>query len=150
MSRVRGAPRAAAASFAVLASRLVIVAVVLLTIAVAAHDAAAHTRSVSYSRWALDGREARVELRIPLLELARYPADVVTPERLAAMLTLHAGDDLCAAADVRRVDTAPDGWAMFRWAVRCDVDGPRSLRSTLITGRGGHAHLARVSTGGAT
>jgi hypothetical protein len=45
-------------------------------------------------------------------------------------------------------EAEPGGWVRFRWNVRCDGGGARSIESRLFAGMGvSHVHFARVSTG---
>ncbi|HEY3190957.1 MAG TPA: hypothetical protein VGJ70_25925, partial [Solirubrobacteraceae bacterium] len=57
--------------------------------------AAAHGRSLSYSRWELGDGGAHVEVRIPMLELTRLIPDESPGAYLAAKLRLLAADDPC-------------------------------------------------------
>ena len=73
--------------------RAALLAAALLA-ALAGAAAHAHTRSVSYSSWELEGREARVRFRIPQLELTRLPWGIVAPPRFAAELGRYLTDGL--------------------------------------------------------
>jgi hypothetical protein len=124
----------------------------------AAAPAAAHTRSVSYSSWQLDGSGATVAARISLLELSRLAfdpdLDAGTNGRaaryLAAHVTLRAGDAVCAPVEPIAAESAPRGWAHFRWRVACSASGARSLESdVLLEVAPSHLHFARVAGGGA-
>jgi HupE/UreJ protein len=124
----------------------------------AAAPAAAHTRSVSYSSWQLDASGATVQARVSLLELSRLAfdpdLDVGTNGRaaryLAEHLTLRAGDAACAAVEPIAAESAPRGWAHFRWRVACAASGARSLESdVLLEVAPSHLHFARVAGGAA-
>ncbi|HYV56682.1 MAG TPA: hypothetical protein VE911_04015, partial [Candidatus Nitrosopolaris sp.] len=68
-------------------SRLLAVAIVALVPAVAL----AHGRSLSYSSWELDEHGAKVEFRIPLLELTRLTPTEAAGPYVTAHLQLLAG-----------------------------------------------------------
>jgi hypothetical protein len=123
----------------------------------AALSASAHTRSVSYSSWQLDGTGAAVQVRISLLELSRLAFDPVldvgsggpAAEYLASHLVLRAGDAPCAATEPPGAEPAPKGWSHFRWRVECSASGPRSLESSvLLDVAPSHLHFARVASAG--
>jgi hypothetical protein len=126
-----------------------IVFVVALTV-VWAGVAGAHGRSLSYSRWELMDGAARVELRIPMLELTRLPPGEPPGAYVAGTLRLHAGDEPCRPEAAPGMTTGSDGWAHFHWSVRCGSKAPRAIRSDLLAGVvSSHVHFARaVLTGG--
>lgn len=108
--------------------------------------AGAHGRSLSYSRWELVDRAARIELRIPLLELTRLPPDEPAARYVAAKLRMLAGGEACTPEAEPAMTTGSDGWALFRWAVSCPSPEPRSIRSELLSGMvSSHVHFARVA-----
>ena len=112
-------------------------------------DARAHTKSASYSRWNLqdgDQRAARVQVRLPLLELTRFPAGHDWPQYLQKTLRLLAGDEPCTASRPVRQAQGPTGWAIFRWKVSCAAEGPLSVRSDILGDvLSSHLHFARVA-----
>jgi hypothetical protein len=122
-----------------------------LWLAAGAH---AHTRSASYSSWRLEPDGARVELRIPLLELTRLSAEAAqeigsggaVARYLAEQLTLSRGGARCApAGEVAAVD-APKGWVHFRWKVACEQSGPAVIESRILLAEApSHLHFARVA-----
>jgi len=112
--------------------------------------AAAHTRSVSYSRFQITGSGARIQVRIPLLELTRFPPEHDWNTYLATHLLLRAGGEPCAPSPVTRSADATPGWAMFRWEVTCPANADREIESRLFEEvLGTHLHFARVQTPGA-
>ena len=116
-------------------------------VAATASTASAHTRSVSYSRWDLAPGGARVELRVPAIELTRFAPAEPPPADFAQQLVLRSGAQACTPGVVER-EAEPGGWVRFRWNVRCDGGGARSIESRLFAGMGvSHVHFARVSTG---
>lgn len=131
-------------------SRIVLLAFVALL--VASTTSSAHTKSTSYSRWSLaedDERSARVQLRIPLLELTRFPAGHDWPGYLQTHLQLFAGQVACSGTRPVRQTQSPIGWAIFRWEVHCPPDGDLLLRSDVLGDvLSSHLHFARVATPG--
>lgn len=113
--------------------------------------AEAHTKSTSYSRWNLDvtedgARTAKVQLRMPLLELTRFPVGHDWPSYLQSHLRLMAGDETCTATAPLRQATEPSGWAIFRWQVTCPATGDLRLRSDVLADvLSTHLHFARVA-----
>ncbi len=127
-----------------------------LGLLLAASEAYAHTRSVSYSSWELDAEGARVRVRIPLLELSRLALDPVldvgtggrAARYLADRLRLSRGGVPCAVAESPLSRRAPEGWAHFDWQVACSASGPAMLESAvLLEVAPSHLHFARVVDG---
>lgn len=110
--------------------------------------ASAHTRSISYSRWELGADRARIELRVPQIELTRFPTGEPPPDYFASRLRLFVLDQPCEADEPRRSAAAVEGWVLFRWSVRCESAGERSIRSDLFSGIVSHTHFARVAAEG--
>ena len=119
--------------------------------------AQAHTRSVSYSSWKLDGEGASVKVRIPLLQLSRLAFDPTfdtatggpAAAYLSDRLTLRAGDVRCEPAAPPEAQAAPAGWAHFRWRVVCTASGPRSVETAVLLAEApSHLHFARVAGDG--
>ena len=119
--------------------------------------AAAHTRSASYSRLEITApagagtseRLARVQLRIPLLELTRHPPTHLWPSYLAARLRLRGRGGPCSPSEPHRRASAPEGWAVFDWTIRCSDGHDLVLESTLMADvLSSHVHFARVVADG--
>ena len=108
--------------------------------------ALAHTKSTSYSRFRMTDEGARVQVRMPLLELTRFPPEHDWVDYLPKHLTLYAGDEACTASDAVRVQETAPGWALFRWNVACPSDEPRTIESRIFENvLSTHLHFARVS-----
>ena len=109
----------------------------------------AHTKSTSYSRWNLqeaESRTATVQVRLPLLELTRFPAGHDWSAYLRDNLRLIAGRETCSASEPVRQAQAPTGWAIFRWKVTCPEQGALTLRSDVLGDvLSSHLHFARVA-----
>ena len=119
--------------------------------------ASAHTRSVSYSSWQLQADGAAVSVRVPLVELARlgfHPVHDIASggpaaRYLAERLALFAGDARCAPTAAPRAAPDDEGWARFRFRVRCAAGGPLVLQSSvLLEARPSHLHFTRVARAG--
>lgn len=108
--------------------------------------ALAHTKSTSYSRFRMTDDGARVQVRMPLLELTRFPPEHDWIDYLPRHLTLRAGDAPCTPSDVVRVRETAPGWALFRWNVACPNAAPRTIESRIFENvLAAHLHFARVS-----
>ena len=109
----------------------------------------AHTKSTSYSRWNFQDAESRtatVQVRLPLLELTRFPAGHDWSAYLRDNLRLIAGTEACSATEPVRQAQAPTGWAIFRWKVTCPEQGALTLRSDVLGDvLSSHLHFARVA-----
>jgi len=109
----------------------------------------AHTKSTSYSRWNFQETESRiatVQVRLPLLELTRFPAGHDWSAYLRDNLRLIAGTEPCSATEPVRQAQAPTGWAIFRWKVTCPEQGALTLRSDVLGDvLSSHLHFARVA-----
>lgn len=117
------------------------------------HAAAAHSRSTSYSSWTFDGRDARVRVRIPQLDLTRLPWGIVSPPlvrpELGAYLTgklrLEVGGEPCTLVDGPRALAAPRDRAVLEWRLRCPGEGARVIASdVLLDVAPSHLHFARI------
>jgi HupE / UreJ protein len=142
--------------------RRALAALALCVAALLAADATrAHTRSMSYSSWEIDGREARMRFRIPQLELTRLPWGIVAAPRfapelgryLSEALRLEAGGQPCPVVEGPRALTAPSDRALLEWRVRCPAEGELVITSDLMREVApSHLHFARLhaATGGIT
>ena len=135
-----------------MSARLLALAGALLLLA-GAGAASAHTRSTSWSSWEIEGREARVRLRIPQLELTRLPWGIVAAPRfapelgryLSAGLRLEAGGVPCAVVEGPRALAAPSDRALLEWRVRCPAEGALAIESDLLREVApSHLHFARL------
>ena len=121
-------------------------AISLLALLALGAPAAAHTRSMSWSTWQLLPDGARIELRLKQIELTREPPGYRWATALPTELRLFAGDAACAADDATQLSSAPEGWAVFRWRVRCEGSGPRRIESRLLAeSAAAHTHFLRIA-----
>ena len=129
----------------------------LLAVSAFAEPGRAHTRSTSHSSWELEGREARIRLRITQLELTRLPWGVVSgaalqpelAEYLVGALRLEAGGAPCPSVGPVRSLAAPRDRALIEWRVRCPEDGALAIKSEMMLEVApGHLHFARLRTPG--
>lgn len=112
----------------------------------------AHSRSVSYSDWTLEGNDVRAELRLPLAELNRAGLDPADPRTLE-LLSQRVRDEFepfapegrCVAASAQ-ARSATDAFRVEAlW--RCD-SRPLRLRSRfLLDAVPGHLHLLQLHDG---
>lgn len=129
-----------------LAGRILLACLLLIPgLLASATDSLAHTKSSSYSRLAPTSDGADLRVRMPLLELTRFPPDHDWPGYLATHLVVRAGEELCPpTTPTRLAETAP-GWAVFRWSVTCPGDEPLSIESRIFADvLSNHLHFARV------
>jgi len=115
--------------------------------------ASAHSRSVSYSSWLIDGHQADITLRVATLELTRLGPGAGSPRALDSVLANYLADRLqlvasgtvCAPIHPPRSLAAPPGNAAFEWRVDCGELEPDEIRSRLFFDVApGHLHFARV------
>jgi hypothetical protein len=134
-------------------TQLRVAALAALCTLFAAAGAHGHTRSASYSSWSFEPEGARVELRIPLLELTRLPIDPgqdvgsggLVASYLADRLSLERGGVRCAP-ETPVAQAAPPGWAQYRWHLRCPAQGKRVIESRILLEQApSHLHFARVA-----
>jgi len=126
-----------------------IAAALLVTALLAPAVATAHTKSASYSRFRMTDDGAHIQVRIPLLELTRFPPEHDWNAYLSSHLSLYAGGQRCTPSEPSRVPETVPGWAVFRWDVTCPNDGPRTVESRILQDvLSTHLHFARVSTSG--
>ncbi|MBM4382019.1 MAG: HupE/UreJ family protein [Deltaproteobacteria bacterium] len=118
-----------------------------------ASSAAAHTRSTSYSTWAIDGVAATVRFDIPQYELTRLPWGIVAPPRLppelatylVGALRLEAGGEACAVVEPPRALAAPADRAVIEWSVRCARSDELAIVSEVLQEVApSHLHFAKL------
>lgn len=116
-------------------------------------QARAHTRSVSYSTWALDPQGANVTLSVSQLDLTRLPwgpvwgaqLDPSLAAYLSERLQLLAAGEPCPLRSGPRLLPAPPERLAVAWRVECANTGPREIRSLLLQEVApAHLHFARV------
>lgn len=136
-----------------LRARIATAAAIVAGIAGVVDDASAHARSVSYSSWQLDGDEARVTLRLSLLELTRLRPDPLREPQLDAALAAYlterlqllAAGRVCQPISAPRTLDADAGKVAFEWRVGCEGRTPDEIRSRfLLDVAPGHLHFARL------
>ncbi|MBE7482671.1 MAG: HupE/UreJ family protein [Polyangiaceae bacterium] len=108
----------------------------------------AHTRSVSYSTWRIDGHAATVTARVSLLDASLIAGAGLTAHvREGLLLSTPAG--ACRATEPRQRQSDPE-WIELVWSVSCPGEGALTLGSSLFVAQNpSHLHLARVSFGDA-
>jgi len=125
----------------------------VLLVVVWVAPAVGHDRSISYSSWEIQGRRARVTVRLTQLELSRLPwvatagvsMEAAVGAYLAQRLRLTAGENVCRVVDVPRPLPAAAGRAVYEWRLECPPHGDLRLESTLLLEVApSHLHFARV------
>jgi hypothetical protein len=129
----------------------------LCLLALAAHPAAAHDRTTSYSTWDIRGRSAQVTVRLSALDVTRFPwaatagadLDRMLGDYLPQHLQLLADAKPCPVTDgPRRLSAAP-GRVVFEWRVACPNDGTLAIRSAVLFDVApAHLHFARLTRDG--
>jgi HupE / UreJ protein len=114
----------------------------------------AHDRGTSYSSWTIDGRDARVVLRVADLDLSRLEwgrsSETELGERASEGLRLFAGARPCEVAEHPRRITSEEGVTALEWRLRCPADGALALHDDLLFDVApSHLHFARVVHDGA-
>lgn len=127
-----------------------------------AEPAAAHTRSLSYSSWTIDGDRVEIRLRVPLLELSRLGPDALPmdgaplatgaalPPALAARVThqigMAADGALCSPERAPRRRADEPGWVRVEWTLRCPPAADTLILGSrfLLDVAPSHLHFARV------
>ena len=132
----------------------------------ASGEAHAHGKSVSYSSWEIDGAEARVSVRLKLLELSRIGPEALPPGSVSVApaagspdlparvfpteLQLVADGVACVPSDraARRPDR--EGWVRYEWRVVCPEEATHlAIRSRLLLAVApSHMHFARARFAG--
>jgi hypothetical protein len=124
--------------------------------------ASAHSRSQSFSSWAVDGDEVRAVFSVEALELTRLPelgaADPLAPgssleqgwiRRLPAWIALRAAGRPCAQRGEARALAARRGFARAEIRFCCPADARLELAvSAFREVAPSHLHIARVSVDG--
>ena len=114
--------------------------------------ASAHERSVSYSAWTIDGRQAHVVVRLTRLETTHLPwwSETGAERRLASYLQnrlrLVADTTACAPTGTPQPVATADEWVAFEWTVTCSAEGSLHVESSLLLDvTPSHLHLTRVT-----
>jgi hypothetical protein len=127
--------------------------VLLLALLLLPAQAGSHTRSVSYSSWQLDDREARVVLRVPQIELTRLPwGPVAAPhlhpglgDYLTSRLRLAVDGAACRVVSGPRALASPPDRAVIEWRVACPEGGLLALESGFLAEVApSHLHFVRL------
>jgi len=120
-----------------------------LAVLALAGPASAHTRSVSYSTWTLQGNSATVRVRMTALDanaLALWIDGAPLATHLQSAVVLSAAATPCApVADSLHELRADAGAVRYEWRVRCASAARLAVRSDLLFDVvPAHVHFARV------
>lgn len=132
-------------------------ALLLCLLLLAPKFAGAHERTTSYSTWDIRGLNAKVTLRMTLLDASRFPwfseagSDRLLEQYITQHLTLAAASNACpVASPPRRLESAPER-LVFEWTLACPAPGPLAIRSDLLLDVAPtHLHFSRVSVDGSS
>jgi HupE / UreJ protein len=128
---------------------------VMLACLTPARQAAAHTKSTSYSNWRIEGTEAHLSFTVPLLESARLnqpgetqPANERVEGYLAQHLSVTDGDRDCPLIAPPKPLTATVQFRRFEMNFRCPTDKGLALHSSVFFDLvPSHVSLAQIQTG---
>ena len=119
-------------------------------------QAAAHTRSQSFSSWHIQDGQARGTFSVRALEATRLGAledtvfdlNTLLVRHLDSRLTLKAGDEPCRTAGPR-ARAAQAGYVRVEWRFACPAQTRLSMTNTaFFEVAPSHLHYARVRVGG--
>jgi hypothetical protein len=118
-------------------------------------QAAAHTKSTSYSNWRIEGMEVHLSFTVPLLETERLnePGETQPPNEriegyLAQRLTVSADGKTCSLTASPRPLTATAQFRRFEMSYRCPSDRYIALHSEVFLDLvPSHVSLAQIQTG---
>jgi hypothetical protein len=126
----------------------------ILVLAGLAGQAAAHTKSTSYSNWRIEGAEVHLSFTVPLIESARLnePGETQPPNEriedyLSKRLTVSADDIACPLTAPPRPLTATAQFRRFEMSYRCPGDEHIALHSEVFIDLvPSHVSLAQIHT----
>jgi hypothetical protein len=126
----------------------------VLLLAGLAGQAAAHTKSTSYSNWRVDGAEVHLSFTVPLIETARLnePGETQPPnerieEYLAKRLNVSADGKACPLAASPKPLTATAQFRRFEMRYRCPSAKYIALHSEVFLDLvPSHVSLAQIQT----
>jgi hypothetical protein len=127
----------------------------ILLLAGLAGQAAAHTKSTSYSNWRIEGADVRLSFTVPLPESARLnePGETQPPNErienyLSKRLSVSADGKACSLTASPRPVTATAQFRRFELNYRCPSDKHIALHSEVFLDRvPSHVSLAQIQTG---
>lgn len=119
-----------------------------------AGQAAAHTKSTSYSNWRIEGAEVRLSFTIPLIETARLnepgeiqPSNERIEDYLSKRLSVSADGTACSLTASPRPLTATAQFRRFEMSYRCPSDRRIALHSGVFFDLvPSHVSLAQIRT----
>ena len=132
-------------------------AVLALTVLVWSAQAAAHTRSQSFSSWHVQDGQVRGTFSVRALEATRlgvledtvFDLHTLLIRHLAARLVLTAGDEPCRTLAGPRARAAQAGYMRVEWRFACPSQTRLSMTNTaFFEVAPSHLHYARVRLGG--
>ena len=120
-----------------------------------AGQAAAHTKSTSYSNWRIDGADVHLSFTVPLIETARLntpgetqPANERVEDYLAKHFSVTDGDQLCPLIAPAKPLTATVQFRRFEMNFRCPTAKSMTLHSSVFFDLvPSHVSLAQIQAG---
>jgi hypothetical protein len=127
----------------------------IMLLAGLAGQAAAHTKSTSYSNWRIEGAEVHLSFTVPLIEAARLnePGETQPPNEriedyLSKRLTVNAEGKACPLTAAPRPLTATAQFRRFEMSYRCPANQHIALHSEVFVDLvPSHVSLAQIRTG---
>jgi hypothetical protein len=129
--------------------------VALLLLLAVAGQAAAHTKSTSYSNWRIEGADVHLSFTVPLVETARLnqagetqPPNDRVEAYLAEHLTVTSGGNACPLTAPVKPLAASVQFRRFELNFRCPSDKDIALHSAVFFDLvPSHVSLAQIQTG---
>jgi hypothetical protein len=126
----------------------------IMLLAGLAGQAAAHTKSTSYSNWRIEGAEVHVSFTAPLVETARLnepgetqPSNERIEDYLSKRLTVSADGNVCSLTAAPRPLAATAQFRRFELGYRCPSDKHIALHSEVFFDLvPSHVSLAQIQT----
>jgi hypothetical protein len=126
----------------------------IMLLAGVAGQAAAHTKSTSYSSWRIEGVDVHLSFTVPLIESARLnePGETQPPngrieEYLSKRLTVSADGKVCPLTASPKPLTATAQFRRFEMSYRCPSDKHIALHSEVFIDLvPSHVSLAQIHT----
>jgi hypothetical protein len=126
----------------------------IMLLAGLAGQAAAHTKSTSYSNWRIEGAEVHVSFTAPLVETARLnepgetqPSNERIEDYLSKRLTVSADGKACSLTAAPRPLAATAQFRRFELSYRCPSDKHIALHSEVFFDLvPSHVSLAQIQT----
>lgn len=126
----------------------------LAALATLVGPADAHTKSMSYSTWRIEGSAVHLSFTVPTVETARLsqtpgtqPSNERVADYLIPRLSVTAGGKPCPLIAPPRALTASQQFRRFEMTFQCSADAPMALHSSVFLDLvPSHVSLAQIQT----